>query len=143
MDRGVLLGNIRSKRIAVALGAGMVAVGLRTFAELAAVSLQAITGGLSRAGDYGYQLWLSRSRRAGRTTSTQSALRFNGRTGGGRSHGHNKYYISYRAIFIAAAALVLPLLFALGRIRSADIHLGRAYGVPDHRSRAHCQEPGI
>lgn len=43
------------------------------------------------------------------------------------------YYVSYRAIFIAAAALVLPLLFALGRIRSADIHFGRACGVPGHR----------
>jgi hypothetical protein len=27
----------------------------------------------------------------------------------------------------------LPLLFALGRIRSADIHFGRACGIPDHR----------
>ena len=43
------------------------------------------------------------------------------------------YYVSYRAIFVAAAALVLPLLFALGRIRSGDIHFGRACGVPDHR----------
>ena len=33
----------------------------------------------------------------------------------------------------AAAALVLPLLFALGRIRPSDIHFGRACGVPDHQ----------
>jgi MFS family permease len=31
-----------------------------------------------------------------------------------------------------AAALVLPLLFALGRIQPSDIHFGRACGVPDH-----------
>jgi len=43
------------------------------------------------------------------------------------------YFLSYRAIFLAAAALVLPLLFALGRIQPSDIHFGRACGVPDHR----------
>src|SRR6202040_2140907 len=43
------------------------------------------------------------------------------------------YFLSYRAIFLAAAALVPPLLFALGRIRPSDIHYGRACGVPDHR----------
>jgi hypothetical protein len=42
------------------------------------------------------------------------------------------YFLSYRAIFFAAAALVLPLLAALGRIRPSDIHFGRASGVPDH-----------
>jgi hypothetical protein len=42
------------------------------------------------------------------------------------------YFLSYRAIFLVAAALVLPLLFALGRIRPSDIHFGRACGAPDH-----------
>ena len=42
------------------------------------------------------------------------------------------YFVSYRAIFLAAAALVLPLLYALGRIQPSDIHFGRACGVPDH-----------
>jgi predicted MFS family arabinose efflux permease len=42
------------------------------------------------------------------------------------------YFLSYRAIFLVAAALVLPLLFALGRIQPSDIHFGRACGVPDH-----------
>jgi hypothetical protein len=41
------------------------------------------------------------------------------------------YFLSYRAIFFAAAALVLPLLAALGRIRSSDIHFGRASCLPD------------
>jgi MFS family permease len=30
-------------------------------------------------------------------------------------------------------ALVLPLLFALGRIQPPDVHFGRASGVPDHQ----------
>src|SRR5712672_1016474 len=42
------------------------------------------------------------------------------------------YFLSYRAIFLVAAALVVPLLFALARIRPSDIHFGRACGVPDH-----------
>ena len=46
------------------------------------------------------------------------------------------YFVSYRAIFLAAAALVLPLLAALGRIQNSDIHFGFASGVPAH------QEPG-
>jgi MFS family permease len=41
--------------------------------------------------------------------------------------------LSYRAIFLAAAALVLPLLAALGRIQPSDIHFGRASGAPDHQ----------
>jgi MFS family permease len=43
------------------------------------------------------------------------------------------YFLSYRAIFLAAAALVLPLLFALGRIQPSDVHFGRASGIPDHQ----------
>jgi hypothetical protein len=43
------------------------------------------------------------------------------------------YFLSYRAIFFVAAALVLPLLAALGRIRSSDIHFARASGLPNHQ----------
>jgi len=42
------------------------------------------------------------------------------------------YFASYQAIFFASAALVIPLLAALVRIRSDDIHFGRACGQPDH-----------
>jgi predicted MFS family arabinose efflux permease len=47
--------------------------------------------------------------------------------------GFIAYFLSYRAIFIAAAALVLPLLLALGRIQPSDIHFGRASCIPDHQ----------
>jgi MFS family permease len=40
---------------------------------------------------------------------------------------------SHGANFVAAAALVLPLLFALGHIQPPDVHFGRASGVPDHQ----------
>src|SRR5262245_19486021 len=42
------------------------------------------------------------------------------------------YFLSFQAILIASAALVVPLLVALIRIRSVDIHFGRACGQPDH-----------
>jgi hypothetical protein len=42
------------------------------------------------------------------------------------------YFLSYRAIFLATAALVVPLLFALSHIQPSDIHFGRACGAPDH-----------
>jgi MFS family permease len=43
------------------------------------------------------------------------------------------YFLSYRAIFFVAAALVVPLLAALSHIQPADIHFNRASGLPDHR----------
>jgi MFS family permease len=46
------------------------------------------------------------------------------------------YFLSYRAIFLVAAALVLPLLVALSRIKDSDIHFGAASGISQHH------EPG-
>lgn len=43
------------------------------------------------------------------------------------------FFLSYRAIFFVAAALVVPLLAALGRIQPSDIHFGRASCLPDHQ----------
>src|SRR5262249_56850147 len=42
------------------------------------------------------------------------------------------YFWSYQAIFLTVAALAVPLFVALARIRTADIHFGRACGAPDH-----------
>src|ERR1700722_5697554 len=42
------------------------------------------------------------------------------------------YFLSHRAIFIVAAALALPLLFALSRIQPSDLHFRRAACLPDH-----------
>jgi MFS family permease len=41
------------------------------------------------------------------------------------------YLLSTRDIFLFAAALAIPLLWALLRIRGADIHFGRSCGAPD------------
>jgi MFS family permease len=45
--------------------------------------------------------------------------------------------LSYQAIFLICAALWVPLLGALIRIRPTDIHFGRSCGAPDH----HAQDP--
>jgi MFS family permease len=42
------------------------------------------------------------------------------------------YLLSTQDIFLVAAALAIPLLWALLRIRGADIHFGRSCGAPDH-----------
>jgi len=42
------------------------------------------------------------------------------------------YFLTYQAIFLASAALLVPLLIALTRIRPTDIHFGRACGQPEH-----------
>jgi MFS family permease len=41
------------------------------------------------------------------------------------------YLSSTRDIFLVAAALAIPLLWALQRIHGADIHFGRSCGAPD------------
>jgi MFS family permease len=137
---GELLDTIRSKRIAVALGAAMVAAGALIIAVwptfplvLAALVLQGITGGflglaiaaisLGLVGHIGLAKRLGRNQRFASTGGVVAAGLM----------GLVAYFLSYRAIFFAAAALVLPLLVALGRIQPSDIHFGRASCLPDHQ----------
>jgi len=136
---GALLDAIRSKRIAVALGAGMVAAGALIIAVwpsfplvLAALVLQGITGGFLGLAIAAISLGLvghaALAERLGRNQRFAS-------TGGVVAAGLMgliAYFLSLRAIFFVAAALVLPLFGVLGRIQPADIHFGRASCLPDH-----------
>jgi MFS family permease len=45
------------------------------------------------------------------------------------------YLLTFQAIFLISAALWIPLLGALLRIGSADIHYGRSCGSPDHHAK--------
>jgi MFS family permease len=137
---GALLDAIRSKRIAVALGAVMVAAGALIIAiwpsfplVFVALVLQAITGGFLGLAIAAISLGLvgnaALAERLGRNQRFAS-------TGGVLAAGlmgFIAYFLSYRAIFIVAAALVLPLLLALRRIQPSDIHFGRASCIPDHQ----------
>src|SRR6202163_4735293 len=136
---GALLDAMRSKRIAVALGAGMVAAGALIIAVwpsfpsvLAALVLQGITGGFLGLAIVAISLGLvghaALAERLGRNQRFAS-------TGGVVAAGLMgliAYFLSYRAIFFVAAALVVPLLAALCRIQPLDIHFGRASCLPDH-----------
>jgi MFS family permease len=137
---GALLDAIRSKRIAVAFGAGMVAAGALIVAiwpsfplVFAALVLQGITGGFLGLAIAAISLGLvgnaALAERLGRNQRFAS-------TGGVLAAGLMGFiasFVSYRAIFIVTAALVLPLLFALRRIQPSDIHFGRASCIPDHQ----------
>ena len=147
---GALLDAIRSKRFAVALGAAMVAAGALIVAiwptfplVLAALVLQGITGGFMGLAIAAISLGLvghaALAERLGRNQRFAS-------TGGVVAAGLMglvAYFLSYRAIFFAAAALVLPLLAALGRIRSSDIHFGRASCLPDDQGSSAPPRAGL
>jgi MFS family permease len=137
---GALLDAIRSKRIAVALGAAMVAVGALVIAVwptfplvLAALVFQGITGGFLGLAIAAISLGLvghmALAERLGRNQRFASA----GGVVAAGFMGLIAYFLSYRAIFFVAAALVLPLLVALCRIRPSDIHFGRASSLPDQQ----------
>src|ERR1700684_3343331 len=140
LPAGGLLDACRSERNVVALGASMVAAGALMIAfwpsfplVLAALVLQGITGGflglaiaaisLGLVGHIGLAKRLGRNQRFASTGGVVAAGLM----------GIVAYFLSYRAIFLAAAALVLPLLVALGRIQPSDIHFGRASCLPDNQ----------
>jgi MFS family permease len=136
---GELLDVSRSKRFLVALGAVVVAVSALLIAlwpilpvVFAASVLQGVTGGILGPAVAAISLGLvghtALAERLGRNQrfASAGALIVTGLMG---SIG---YFLSYRAIFFVSAALVLPLLLAIARVRSADIHFGRSCGQPDH-----------
>jgi MFS family permease len=140
LPAGQLLDAIRSKRIVVAIGATMVAAAALIIAlwpsfplVLAALVLQAITGGFLGLAIAAISLGLVGHAALGERLGRNQRFASTGGVVAAGLMGLVGYVLSYRAIFLVAAALVLPLLFALGRIQPSDIHFGRACGVPDHR----------
>jgi MFS family permease len=138
---GELLDVSRSKRFLVALGAIVVAVGALLIAlwpilpvVSAALVLQGLTGGILGPAVAAISLGLvghtALAERLGRNQRFASvgALTATGLMGA------IGYFLSYRAIFFVSAALVLPLLLSIARVRSADIHFGRSCGQPDHHA---------
>ncbi|HEV3373880.1 MAG TPA: MFS transporter, partial [Xanthobacteraceae bacterium] len=133
------LDAVRSKRNLVALGAAMVAASALIIAfwpsfplVLAALVLQGITGGFLGLAIAAISLGLVGHAALGERLGRNQRFASTGGVLASGLMGLIGYFLSYRAIFLAAAALVLPLLFALGRIQPSDIHFGRACGAPDH-----------
>jgi MFS family permease len=138
---GELLDASRSKRFLVAFGAIVVAVSALIMAlwpilpvVFAALMLQGLTGGVLGPAVAAISLGLvgptALAERLGRNQrfASAGALIVTGLMGA------LGYFSSYRAIFFVSAALVLPLLIAVDRVRSADIHFGRSCGQPDHHA---------
>ena len=140
---GELLDSSRSKRFLLALGAVVVAVSGLVMAlwpilpvVFAALVLQGLTGGVLgpavaaiSLGLVGHAALAERLGRNQRFASTGALIA----TG---LMGAISYFLSYRAIFFVSAALVLPLLLAIARVRPPDIHFGRSCGQPDHHTSA-------
>ena len=140
---GELLDATQSKRFLVALGGVVVAVGALVIAiwpsrpvVLAGLVLQGLTGGLLGPAIAAISLGLvghsSLAERLGRNQRFASA----GVLTTTAVMGAIGYFLSYQAIFLASAALALPSLVALSRIRPTEIHFGRACGQPDHHAPA-------
>ena len=136
---GELLDTVRSKRALVVAGATMVAISAIIIASnpsfplvVTGLVLQGITGGFLGPAIAAISLGLvghaALPKRLGRNQSFAS-------TGGlvaAGLMGLIGYFLSYQAIFLTVAALIPPLFVALARIRTPDIHFGRACGAPDH-----------
>jgi MFS family permease len=136
---GELLDAIRSKRLVVALGAMMVAASAFIIAlrpsfplVLAALVLQAITGGFLGLAVAAISLGLVGHAALGKRLGRNQRFASTGGVIAAGLMGVIGYILSYRAIFFAAAALVLPLLAALGRIQLSGIY-GRVSGAPGYQ----------
>src|SRR6516164_4972345 len=138
---GELLDASRSKRFLITLGAIVVAVSALVMAlwpippvVFAALVLQGLTGGVLGPAVAAISLGLvghaALAERLGRNQrfASAGALIVTGLMGA------IGYFLSYRAIFFVSAALVLPLLVAVARVHSADIHFGCSCGQPDHHA---------
>ena len=136
---GELLDFMQSKRFLISVGtvvlgaAALITALWPTFPlVLVAMVLQGATGGFAGAALAAMSLGLvghaALAVRLGRNQSFKSA----GSLTAAALMGAIGYYLSDRAIFFATAALAVPTLLALWRIRAADIHFGRSVGAPDH-----------
>jgi MFS family permease len=146
---GELLDRIRSKRMIVALSVLVVAFSAMILEfrpdfslVLVALTLQGITGGIIGPAIAAITLGLvghaALSERLGRnqrfaSTGSLTAAGLMGVIG---------YIFSYQAIFLVVAALTLPLLAALARIHTNDIHFGRSCGAPHHHTSDHPARAG-
>jgi MFS family permease len=136
---GELLDIVRSKRALIVMGATMVAISAIIIAfepsfplVFTALVLQGMTGGflgpaiaaisLGLVGHAALPQRLGRNQRFASTGSLVAAALM----------GLIGYVLSYQAIFLTVVALTPALFVALARIRTSDIHFGRACGAPHH-----------
>jgi MFS family permease len=138
---GELVDMVRSKRALVGVGAAAAIVALSIFglrvdfpSAAAAAVLQGTAGSIFGPGIAAISLGLvghhALAERLGRNQRFASI----GSLSAAVIMGGIGYLLSTRDIFLTAAALGIPLLWALGRIRGGDIHFGQSCGAPDHHA---------
>jgi MFS family permease len=117
------------------VAAGALIIALRpTFPlVLAALVLQGVTGGFLGLGIAAISLGLVGHAALAEQLGRNQRFASTGGMVAAGLFGLVAYFLSYRDIFFAAAALVLPLLAALCLIRPSDIHFGRASCLPEHQ----------
>jgi MFS family permease len=145
---GELLDIVRSKRAIIVTGATIVAISAIIIAfdprfplVFTALMLQGVTGGLlglaiaaislGLVGQAALPERLGRNQRFASTGSLVAAAIM----------GLIGYFLSYKAIFVAVAALTPALFVALARIHASDIHFGRACGAPHHHESGQPERP--
>jgi MFS family permease len=140
LPAGELLDVIHPKRTVVAVAALVVAAGALAIAlwptfplVLGALVLQAFVGGFLGLAIATISLGLVGHDALGERLGRNQRFASSGGVIAAGLMGLIAYFLSYGAIFIVAAALVVPLLAALARIRPSDIHFGRACCIPDHQ----------
>ncbi len=136
---GELLDTAHSKRAAAVLAAALVAAaGLiialwpSFFLVLTALVIEAIAGGFLGLALASISLGLVGHAAFGERLGRNQRFAAAGGVFAAGFMGVVSYFLSYRAIFLVAATLVLPLLIASSRIKRSDIHFGRACGIPNH-----------
>lgn len=135
---GELIDMVKSKRALVGAGAAAIALGLLTLglrpdfsSVFAAAVMQGVAGSVIGPGIAAISLGLvGHDALSGRLGRNQRFAAIGGLAAAG-AMGAVGYLVSTRAIFLLTAALGLPVLLILGRIRASDIHFARACGAAD------------
>lgn len=135
---GELMDMVRSKRALVGVGAAAVTSGILLLAlrpdfssVFAAAVMQGIAGSVIGPGIAAISLGLvGHDALAGRLGRNQQFASI-GALAAAVMMGIVGFLLSTRDIFLLTAALGLPVLMTLGRIRAADIHFARSCGAPD------------
>src|SRR5262245_41417144 len=135
---GELIDMVKAKRVLMGTGIAAVALGLLILglrpdfsSVFAAAVLQGVAGSILGPGIAAISLGLvghdALSRRLGRNQRLASI----GGLSAAAMMGIVGYFLSTRDIFLITAALGLPVILALARIRPSDIHFARSCGAPD------------
>jgi MFS family permease len=144
---GELIDMVRSKRALVGAGAAAITLGILLLAlrpdfssVFAAAVMQGIAGSVIGPGIAAISLGLvGHDALAGRLGRNQQLASIGGLTAAGMM-GVVGYLLPSRDIFLLIAALGLPVLLALARIRASDIHFARSCSAadmhPTHPERA-------